>query len=635
MKVACPTCGADVEFRYDDSFVRVCDSCRAAVLRTDRGVETLGKVADLVPIESPLTLFAGGTYRGETFILVGMAQIQHAAGGTWQEWYAKFSGDKWGWLAEAQGRFYLTFEEAVPATVLPRFETLAPGRQLVLPVRGHMTQFTVGELGDATYASATGEIPYRLEPGASLRFADLSGQGGNFATIDFTGHAPSVYIGTQVTLADLGLSGGEVMPARESRARGDRLACPNCNGALELRVPDQTLRIGCPFCAHLIDVSDASGKLAIIGRLGTKVTPSIPLGCVGEFVDGKLTVVGYMMRSAYVDSSWWPFYEYLLYAPGVGFRWLVSSDGHWSYVQPIAPGAVTLPTYKNVTFEKFSAAYLRVDAVYGEFYWKVVEGELVESVDYIAPPAMISRESTRQEEHYSLSTYLTTDEVRAAFAADPRSKDITIYGTGGVGANQPYPFLGWKTAAAVSFAILLCAGVAKCNASHGTFVISHRTDIASGASPTVEFSEKFTLASGKNIAFDLDASGLSNDWVYAAVDLVNEQTGAVYTFDQSLEYYSGYEGGESWSEGSRDGRKVLRPVPAGEYVFRVEAQQGGTSPQALDVQVRQGVFRPFYFGIALLVLALPFIALALHQRGFERRRHENANPYAVNPLGGS
>jgi len=44
--VGCPTCGAEVEFRYDDSFVRVCGHCRSAVVRTDRGVETLGQFAD-------------------------------------------------------------------------------------------------------------------------------------------------------------------------------------------------------------------------------------------------------------------------------------------------------------------------------------------------------------------------------------------------------------------------------------------------------------------------------------------------------------------------------------------------------------------------------------------------------------
>ncbi|HEX7699853.1 MAG TPA: hypothetical protein VF403_04000, partial [Kofleriaceae bacterium] len=91
--------------------MRVCASCNFAIQRTDRGVDSLGKVADLVPIDSPLKLFAEGHQGRESFLLVGMAQIRHEAGGIWQEWYAKLDGGQWGWLAEAQGRYYLTYEE--------------------------------------------------------------------------------------------------------------------------------------------------------------------------------------------------------------------------------------------------------------------------------------------------------------------------------------------------------------------------------------------------------------------------------------------------------------------------------------------------------------------------------------------
>ena len=33
--------------------------------------------------------------------------------------------------------------------------------------------------------------------------------------------------------------------------------------------------------------------------------------------------------------------EYLLYDPRKGFRWLVESDGHWSYVTAVPPGEVS------------------------------------------------------------------------------------------------------------------------------------------------------------------------------------------------------------------------------------------------------------------------------------------------------
>ena len=125
MKAQCPTCGADVDFRYDDSFVRICTHCRSAVVRTDRGVESLGKTADLVDLASPIKLFTEGRYRGLGFMVVGRTQLRHHQGGTWQEWYAKMDDGRWGWLAEAQGRYYLTFEVAGTAPIA--YDAAEPG----------------------------------------------------------------------------------------------------------------------------------------------------------------------------------------------------------------------------------------------------------------------------------------------------------------------------------------------------------------------------------------------------------------------------------------------------------------------------------------------------------------------------
>ncbi|MBA3540191.1 MAG: DUF4178 domain-containing protein [Deltaproteobacteria bacterium] len=676
MKVACPTCGAEVEFRYDDSFVRVCDSCRSAVLRTDRGVDSLGKVADLTPIDSPLGLFAEGKHASGTFLLVGQAQIRHAAGGVWQEWYAKFGGGRWGWLAEGQGRFYLTFEVAVPADVVPRFDLIAPGDGVMLPVAGTMTAFTVSERGTASFISAAGEIPYRLEPTASFRFIDLATGLGDFATIDYgdDGDTPVVYIGRQVTLAQLGILGGEAIGQGEMRT-ASRLACPQCDGSLELRAPDLAMRVACPFCNHLISVE--GGKLEILAKLAAKAVPTIALGSRGTFGGTELTVIGYVQRSAYADGVFWPFDEYLLYAPAVGFRWLVCSDSHWSFVQPIAAGAVegVPPVYDGVTFKSFSNTYLRVDLVYGEFYWKIQPGELVLGEDYIAPPAMLSRESSGTEESFSLSTYMTPAAVKQAFM----NGEPPIPPAHGVGANQVYPLRGWGWVAGLSMALLCALGIAKASASHGSSVLAQPITIKGAKEPqaaapakrenpyadipgmegfdagysftypsstpkvpspseivpTVEFTQPFTLAGGKNIEISLDSSGLNNNYAYAAIDLVNEATGEVISIDENLESYSGVEDGESWSEGDHRTSRVIGPVPAGEYVVRVDAQQGSYQDVTLYLTINQGVFRARYFWLAFLLLGIPFGIVAIHARSFEKRRWENANAVAWPPANAS
>lgn len=649
MIVGCPTCGAEVEFRYDDSFVRVCGHCRSAVVRTDRGVETLGRFADLVPIPSALRLFAEGRYGTTGFLLIGMAQLRHAAGGVWQEWYAKLDGGQWAWISEAQGRLYLTFER--PDVAVPSIAALAPGGQVQLA--GAM--FTVAERGTATYVAASGEIPYRLVPNSTFQFVDLSDGRGGFATIDYGdgSEPPAVYLGYQVTPEGLGLSGGEAAPQPATPAAGARLACPSCNGALELRAPDQTLRVVCPYCNHLVSVE--GGTLSVIAKLATKPRPAIALGTRATFGDGELTVIGFVARSAYVAGSWWPFEEYLLYAPRVGFRWLVCSDGHWSYVQPVATGAVTVGVqarYDGVTFKRFQTAVLRVDSVLGEFYWRVQTGERVSSDDYIAPPAMLSREATKAEENWSLATYLTTQDVDKAFA-----KRFGLAAPQGVGPNQPYP-AGVGRVTALVTAVFFAVGIGKCASAPETqklrqdFVIpplgsikpstvdptlgvvpssdpatgpATGSDEAAAEPPgAVMFSNKFQLDGGRNIAFDLRAA-VSNNWMYAALDLVNDDTGGVVSFDANIEYYSGYDSDGSWSEGSTTASQVIGPVEPGTYLLRVEAQHGGAGDLGLGVAIHQGVFRWLWFLVGLGVLAIPFGLVGINAAAFRRKRWENSN----------
>ena len=56
-----------------------------------------------------------GTWKDTRFELTGRAQYRHELGGFWDEWYATFSNGWVGWLAEAQGRFYLTFFQPLAA----------------------------------------------------------------------------------------------------------------------------------------------------------------------------------------------------------------------------------------------------------------------------------------------------------------------------------------------------------------------------------------------------------------------------------------------------------------------------------------------------------------------------------------
>jgi Domain of unknown function (DUF4178) len=678
VKTSCPNCGAEIEFRYDDSFVRICGHCHNAVERTDRGLETLGQVADLVPIDSPLKLFSEGHFGSASFLLVGMAQIRHAQGGIWQEWYAKFD-NRWGWLAEAQGRYYLTFHDDAWKPIDLR--ELAPGHVVQLPVRGTPHAMTVAEATSGTFISARGELPYKLVPNETFHYADLSDGKGAFATIDYGDgeEPPALYVGVQVPLADLKLSGSEVAPVVEKAIASKRLACPNCNAPIELRAGDQTQRAVCAYCNAMLDTT--SGALEVLSVLKQKPQLQVPLGSKGTFIEGELTVIGYLQRSANVDGSWWPFEEYLLYRPDLGFRWLVESDGHWSYVQPIAAGAVDAgrlaPTYDKVAFRSFQNAELRVDQVLGEVYWQVHVGETVSSDDYVAPPAMLSRELSKTEEDWSLSTYMSAREVTAAF------KDAVTIGEGaGIAPNQPDPWTAASSVMAIAFLVLILVGIvfaiaakddrkldqdlrftaqvaatapAVPTASLDPLVVGSDLDpelkkqidaqldqvnrqiladqgsgsaaaidaAGSDNGPNVIFSDPIQIAGGQNIELSFHAPLLDNHWVYVAADLVNQATGDVLNLEGNIEYYSGYDDGDSWSEGSHESSVVVGPQPAGTYVIRFEGQTDAPTAN-VHAQLRQGVFRFAHLGLAMLVLGVPLMFVGLISYVHEKRRWENS-----------
>lgn len=436
VQVSCPSCGAAVTFTLSSALVVVCEFCRSVVGRGDRQPEDYGKVAALVDTTSPLRVGLIGTYKGQPFTLTGRAQFAHQAGGLWNEWYAAFPNGRWGWLAEAQGRLSLTFQREVPTQA-----SLVAEDELVLgesvPSVPSLASYRVTEKGIAQTASAEGEIPYKLSPGEVHIYADLSGPNRTFATLDYNQNPPLLFLGHEVTLAELGWA--HLAPEAAHAAKqvaAVQLSCPQCGGPLALRAPDKTERVTCPNCRSLLAVTH--GQLTYLTTLNLKVTPLIPLGAVGAFSGQPFTAIGFLRRSVTFAGLPYHWDEYLLYQPLLGFRWLVHSDHHWNFVEPVAMGmvesAARTARFRKQTFKLYQDAHVRVEHVLGECYWKVEIGETVQAVDYVCPLFMLSKEMTESEINWSLGTYMPPAEVARIFALtdipEPRK----------IAPNQPYPY---------------------------------------------------------------------------------------------------------------------------------------------------------------------------------------------------
>lgn len=437
---ACPACAAPVEFQSSSSLVAICDFCQTVVARADKKVEDHGKVADLVLSDSPIRRGATGKFRGKPFDVVGRVQYTHPAGGYWNEWYLSFTNGKWGWLADAQGKLYLTSERSLKSGVeVPPFESLEPSSEVNLTKD---LTLTVAEVGEARPVSAEGEIPWDFRPNVEHRYADLHGPAGEFATLDYSRSEVAFYLGREVQLAELEIAdeGWAEAPA-ENRVAALQVNCPQCGGPLELRAPDETQRVGCPSCKSLLSCDQ--GKLEYLTTLRAKFgKPQVPLGSVGKLGGVEYTVIGVMGRYVKYAGKTYPWTEYLLHNSQVGFRWLVENQKHWSFVEPVSPGAAKelrdKATYNGKRFRLYDRSTAYVKFVLGEFYWKVHAGEQAETADYIAPPEMLSferaSESKAKEVNVSLGRYLQIEELNQAFELER-----PIRKPWGVGTIQPAP----------------------------------------------------------------------------------------------------------------------------------------------------------------------------------------------------
>jgi predicted RNA-binding Zn-ribbon protein involved in translation (DUF1610 family) len=438
---SCPSCGGPVQFDIG-AVTAVCDFCQTAVARGDKEVEDYGKVADLIETSSQLRRGLTGTFNKKRFSIAGRVQYRHPAGGVWDEWYLAFPSGRWGWLAEAQGKTHLMFEKRLKSGAgIPKFDDMGVGTNVELAG----INFTVSERGVAEAAAAEGEIPWAFHSGDDHRFVDMQDSEGRFATLEY-GNETRLFVGNEISLDDLQLVGqGWQMDEEKISTTALQLNCPQCGGQLVLRAPDQSLRVTCPSCNSLLDAD--AGKLSYFKTLKSneRIRPAIPLGSEGELFGHKYTVIGFMSRYAVWQGKTFPWSEYLLYEPSVGYRWLVRNQDHWSFVQP-AHKAVPNTGGKQITYDGDSfriydrgTAYVRY--VIGEFYWRVEVGEKVRTADFIAPPRMLSCEWSKtgksEELNVSMGTYVTVNEISQAFGVDKISRPW------GVGVTQPGPWPGW------------------------------------------------------------------------------------------------------------------------------------------------------------------------------------------------
>lgn len=430
-------------------------------------------------------------------------------------------------------------------------------------------------------------------------------------------------------------------------AKTESVKCLACGGPIALHGFGAVQRVVCPACGSILEPED-SGALALLQKAARqRQSSALPLHARGK-VDGVTwEIIGVCWRRCVVAGIAYPWQEFLLFNPYKGYRWLIysMSDGHWSFGQALDGAPRILDTrhhaieLKKQRYKHFQGADAVVTYVEGEFTWQVQVGDSAHIDDFVAPPHGISIEQAAGPDGVELSRtiqrHISPAEVWAAFGQPGKPPP-----TRGVGQLQPNAWRGQLPSLWLSCAAFFVAWVLAVN-----YVAGQCTEKPIFSRDNVSFdaplAEELTIGTpGRDTTVEVafTASPLQNSWAFAEVMLVNLETEEAVGLGLEAEYYSGFDGGESWSEGDSRPSQIVGGVPGGRYLLQITTQRdtaslgsggfslyGPSSPTSYSVRVREDVFLVRYAVIPVLVILLfPLLALILSART-ERKRWENSD----------
>lgn len=619
----CPQCGAPVEFRSSISLSSVCEHCRSIVVRKDFQVETFGQMAELPADLSPLQIGTQGHWQGRAFTLIGRMRL-HYGDGSWTEWCADFGQGTYGWVAEVMGFYMVSFAHSVKVPLVT--EDIPAGQ--ILNIDGEA--WRVADVKEGQCIAAEGELPMVAPPGWSRTSIDLVGPDGQFGSVEITPEGREFFVGAYAEFADLHFTELRKVPGWEkdaeiTRRQSQAMGCPNCGAPVNLRAEGQSMAAVCGSCATILDTSTPNlQEIGKVAQTTLKLNLLLPIGTRGLFKDEMWEVVGFMRRK----DRWCSWDEYLLFNPWLGFRFLVTFQGHWSFVR-ILPGHHSQNQWQGQTFKLFAREEAVTTDVLGEFYWRVKNGERALLTDYVSPPFVLSKEEMPglNEITWSGGEYVEAAEVQKAFVKAGGS----LPRPSGTYLNQPNPhgqrwkevrttfiftviayiliqvlFMGWGTPRHVAH-----TGIEYQNARAGETLVSEPFKLEGGSAP-----------------LHITATGLLLTDTYLGLkgSLVESKSQRSFPVAFPLANYT------TAPDGSR--QKVTLPgIPSGEYVLRLTPDASATLANAtVTFTIERGGLFWSNFWLGLILICVWPLWIMLRSGSFEKRRWYESE---FNPYGGS
>lgn len=414
--------------------------------------------------------------------------------------------------------------------------------------------------------------------------------------------------------------------------------CGGCTASLKVSLHD-SLGVVCAKCGtfHSIEnnqLHDGEYRVVTIieNTYSSLYIPTIPLGTSLKLKNDVYTVSGVINKKDGSNNYW---HEYFLHSEAKGYLFLSEYQGHWIILRelekrehPEIEKYLSLIHFEGKNFTLYQKYLAEVYDAVGEF---PIDLNLIPKYsvrEYIAPPLMLTVEylETFKEGDWFLGENLDKEELSEGLGGK-----IRLASKVGVGQIEPYTFYIPTTqvilislvGVLISFVLLMVMPKTGQVIFEKSFTMAdstfkyHLKDGMNMANPYTTTS--FELKNGnKNLEFYLQAE-IQNEWLEVETTLVNETTGEEYSLPLGIEYYSGVDGGESWTEGSKEAEEVLEKIPAGKYHLEI-TPMSSSNRSGFYLKIKRDVrlWGSFIF-VAMLLAMYPLVQF-FFERYLEKSR---------------
>ena len=562
----CPECSHLLSFTASHTNIIVCQSCRSTINRNKDG--SLVSKPQLTILNNAGIIQPGttGKWEKKEFTVLGRFRAWFEES-VFNYWTIVFSNGDHAWLGEGYGIYsILTDYPTAPKLTSSDFQVDSIGK---LRSMDSSERYILEKKYKSTRWEVEGELYIPDNTVSSFRILEFSNaKGRNLTYFEFGKENIDAFEVAYMNFTDLELKG-----LRPYENVGKTFTCINCSQEVRVKTYPYAQSCACSSCGMQYALNEI-GDFKKEKKTKTSETVYIAITSSGKINDIDYEVIGYVQKQEEnIYKSKWR--EYTLYNPQEGYAFLSEYEGNWIYIRENCDSPVLLNQNEksfeinNEPFVIFNSYNYNIVNAQGEFPYNIFDNEKAKAREFISPPEIwIQERDSKEGITWFFGKHISAKEVKNAFplAAMP-------YKTG-VGAVQPVGYIN-KTkmfiVAVIGFLFLLLIH-SFISENKQKRILLNQTYLFYDTSNFIStVTEKYILdKKSSNIELKIQAP-VRNSWFELSATLVNAVTGKEYSLEKGVEYYYGYSGGESWSEGSTKARAYFTRIPAGTYFLQLDA----------------------------------------------------------------